>query len=223
MPARERRRNPGIPRMQPREDVNRRLGRMRRYSRALSRTQPRSHNHAKATRRLSREYARIADTRWSFLHEVSSRLVKTHDRLCLEDLAVANLVRNKHLARAISDAGWAELARQLGYKQVWRGGQVLVADRWFPSTRSCSRCGTLKQRMGLVERTFRCDRCGLVMDRDRNAAANLAAWAEQHHARVPDRQAGGRVNNAPGGDGNGHRRDDGATGPHEGGTKVQVP
>jgi putative transposase len=202
--------------------LTRRLGRMRRYSRALSRTQPRSHNHAKATRRLSREHARIADTRWSFLHEVSSRLVKTHDRLCLEDLAVANLVRNKHLARAISDAGWAELARQLDYKQVWRGGQVLVADRWFPSTRSCSRCGTLKQRMGLAERTFRCDRCGLVMDRDRNAAANLAAWAEQHHARVPDRQAGGRVNNAPGGDGNGHRRDDGATGPHEGGTKVQV-
>jgi len=153
---------------------------------------------------------------------VSSRLVKTHDRLCLEDLAVANLVRNKHLARAISDAGWAELARQLDYKQVWRGGQVLVADRWFPSTRSCSRCGTLKQRMGLAERTFRCDRCGLVMDRDRNAAANLAAWAEQHHARVPDRQAGGRVSNAPRGDGNGHRRDDGATGPHEGGTKVQV-
>ena len=202
--------------------LTRRLGRMRRYSHALSRTQPRSHNHAKATRRLSREHARIAHTRRSFLHEVSSQLVKTHDRLCLENLAVANLRRNKHLARAISDAGWAEFARQLAYKQAWRGGQVLVADRWLASTKTCSRCGLVKKRIGLAERTFGCDRCGLVMDRDRNAAANLAAWAELHHARVPDRQAGGRVSNAPGGDGAGRRCGDGATGSHEGGTKVQV-
>jgi putative transposase len=128
--------------------LTRRLGRVRRYSRALSRTQPRSHNHAKATRRLSREHARITDIRWNFLHEVSSRLVKTHDRLCLEDLAVANLLRNKHLANAISDAGWAEFARQLSYKQVWRGGQVLVADRWFPSTKTCSRCGISSSESG---------------------------------------------------------------------------
>jgi putative transposase-like DNA-binding protein len=105
----------------------------------------------------------------------SSQLVKTHDRLCLEDLAVANLIRNKYLARAIGDAGWAELARQVTYTQAWRGGQVLVADRWFPSTRICSRCGLVKQRMGLADRVFRCDRCGMVMGRDRNAAANLAA------------------------------------------------
>jgi putative transposase len=195
---------------------------LRRRSQALSRTQPHSRNHAKAARRLSREHTRIANARRSFLHEVSTRLVKTHDRLCLEDLTVANLIRNRHLARAIGDAGWAELARQLAYKQAWRGGQVLVADRWLPSTRTCWRCGLVKQRMGLGERVFCCDRCGLTVDRDRNAAANLAAGAERHHAQAPDRQAGGRVTNASGGEGAGRRGGDGATGPGEGGTEVHA-
>jgi putative transposase len=198
------------------------LAGLRRQSRAVSRARPRSRNRAKAARRLSRQYVRIANTRRSFLHEVSSQLVKTHDRLCLEDLAVANLIRNKHLARAITDAGWAELARQLGYKQAWRGGQVMIADRWLPSTRTCSRCGRVKPRMELAEREFCCDGCGLVMDRDRNAAANLAAWAEQQHARAPDRQAGGRVSNAPGGEGAGRRDGDGATGSGEGGTDAHA-
>jgi Putative transposase DNA-binding domain len=122
--------------------------------------------------------------------------------LCLEDLTVANLIRNKRLARAITDAGWAEFARQLAYKQAWRGGQVMVADRWFPSTKTCSRCGQVKDRMGLAERLFRCDGCGLMTDRDRNGAANLAAWAEaasRAAAQTPDRQAGGRVTKASGG------------------------
>jgi putative transposase len=207
-----------VGRFQPPRPLVRRLGRLRRRCRALSRTQLRSRNRAKVARRLAKEHARIADTRRSFLHEVSSQLVKTHDRLCLEDLAVANLVRNKHLARAIADAGWTELARQLIYKQAWHGGQIMIADRWLPSTRTCSRCGLVKQRMGLAERVFACDCCGLIVDRDRNAAANLAAWAERHHAQVPDRQAGGRVINASGGEGAGRRRGDGATSPGEGGT-----
>jgi putative transposase len=194
---------------------------LRRRSRTLWRAKPGSQNRAKAARRLSQSHARIANVRRSFLHEVSSQLVKTHDRLCLEDLTVANLIRNKRLARAIADAGWAELARQIGYKQIWFGGQVMVADRWLPSTRTCSRCGLVKQRMGLAQRVFCCDGCGLVMDRDRNAAANLAAWAEQHHVQAPDRQAGGRVSNAPGGEGTGYRDGDGATSPSERGTDTQ--
>jgi putative transposase len=207
-----------VARFQAPKPLARRLGRLRRRCRALSRTQRRSRNHAKVARRLSKEYARIADTRRSFLHEVSSQLVKTHDRLCLEDLTVANLMRNKHLARAIADAGWTELARQIIYKQAWHGGQIMIADRWLPSTRTCSRCGLVKQQMGLGERVFRCDGCGLILDRDRNAAANLAAWAERQHAQAPDRQAGGRVSNASGGGGAGRRRGEGATSPGEGGT-----
>jgi putative transposase len=202
--------------------LQRSLASLRRRSRALSRTTPGSRNRAKAARRLSREHAGISNARRSFLHKVSCRLVQTHDRLCVEDLAVANLIRNKHLARAIGDAGWAEFARQLAYKQAWRGGQVTVADRWFPSTRTCSRCGLVKQTMGLAERVFSCDACGLVVDRDRNAAANLAAWAEQHHAQVPDRQAGGRVTNAPGGEGAGYRDGGSATGPGELGTETHA-
>jgi putative transposase len=158
---------------------------LRRRSRAVSRTRPRSLNRAKATRRLSRHHARIADVRRTFLHEVSSQLVKTHDRLALEGLAVANLMANRRLARAIGDAGWAELARQVTYKAAWFGAELVICDRWFPSTRTCSRCGTVKPQMGLAERTFRCDGCELVIDRDRNAAANLAAWAERCHAPGP--------------------------------------
>ncbi len=198
---------------------------LRRRSRAVSRTRPRSRNRKKAIRRLSRSYARVANIRRSFLHEVSSQLVQTHDRLCLEHLAVANLMTNRRLARAIGDAGWAELARQLAYKQAWRGGQVMVADRWFASTRTCSGCGRVKRQIGLAERIFGCDGCGLVMDRDRNAAANLAAWAEAASvaaAQAPDRQAGGRVINAPGGEGAGRRGGDGATGPGEGGTDAHA-
>jgi transposase len=138
------------------------------------------------------------------------------DRLCLEDLTIANLIRNKHLSRPIADAGWAELARQLAYKQAWRGGQVMRADRWFASTRTCSDCGQVKDRLGLAERLFCCDACGLVMDRGRNAAADLAAWAERQHAQAPARQAGGRAINASGGENVPHCRGNERTVPSEG-------
>jgi len=102
-----------------------------------------------------------------FLHEVSSQLVQTHDRLCLEDLSVANLMANRRLARAIGDAAWAELARQLTYKSAWFGTELVVCDRWFPSTKTCSTCGMVKQQLKLANRVFRCAGCGLVIDRDR--------------------------------------------------------
>jgi putative transposase len=198
--------------------LRRGMVRLRRLSRRVSLTQPRSCNRAKATRRLSRQHARIANVRRSFLHEVSSKLVQTHDRLCLEDLTVANLMTNRRLARAIGDAAWNELTRQLTYKAAWLGVELVVCDRWFASTKTCSGCGMVKERMRLAERIYCCDGCGLAIDRDRNAAANLASWAERSHARAPDRQAGGRVTNAPGGEGAGHRIGDGGTGPDEGGT-----
>jgi putative transposase len=199
--------------------------RLRRRSRAASRTQSSSSNHAKAVRRLSRQHARVANVRRCFLHEVSKQLVKTHDRLCLEDLAVANLLGNRRLARAISDAGWAEFARQLAYKAAWFDAELIVCDRWFPSTTTCSRCGQVKDRMRLAEREFCCCHCGLVLDRDRNAAANLAAWAEAASmaaARTPDRQAGGRVTNASGGEGTHHHHGGGETNPSEGGTDAHA-
>ena len=151
---------------------------------------------------------------------MSGRLAKTHSKLVIEDLAVANLVRNTRVARAINDAGWAEFGRQLRYKTAWFGAELVTCDRWFASTRTCSQCGTVKQRMRLVERIFRCDRCGLAIDRDRNAAANLAAWAE--HAQALDRRAGGQVTNAHGGEGASRHLGDSETGPGEVGTEAQI-
>jgi putative transposase len=201
------------------------LARLRRRSRAASRTKPRSGNHVKAICRLSRQHARINRVRRSFLHEVSSQLVKTHGRLCLEGLGIANLVRNKHMARAISDAAWAEFARQLHYKAAWFGAELVVANRWFPSTKTRSGCGKANQQMRLAERVFGCHSCGLVIDRDRNAAINLATWAKVANtatAKAPDRQAGGRVTNAPGGEGADRRSGDGEAGSDEGGTDAHA-
>jgi putative transposase len=208
------------------QPLTRRIGRLRRRSRALARTQRGSRNRLKAVRLLAREHHHIANIRRSFLHEVSSQLAKTHSRLAIEDLPVANLIRNNRLARAITDAAWTEFARQLQYKTAWLGGELVVCDRWFPSTKTCSGCGRAVQHMTLGTRMFGCGVCGVVMDRDGNAAANLAAWAEAAGSEVgeaPDRQAGGRVTKAPGGAGAGHRFRGGETGPDEGGTKAPTP
>jgi putative transposase len=121
--------------------LTRRLRRVRHRSRALSRAQRGSRNHAKAIGRLRREYAQIAHARRTFLHEISSQLVKSHARLAIENLAVDNLVRHNRLARAVADAAWSEVARQLAYKAGWFGAELVVCDRWFASSRTCSRCG----------------------------------------------------------------------------------
>jgi putative transposase len=201
--------------------LRRGLVRLRRLSRRASMTQPHSSNRAKAIRRLSGQYARITDVRRHFLHEVSSQLVKTHDRLCLEDLGVANLMTNRHLARAVGDAAWTELARQLTYKAAWFGSELVVCDRWSLPPRPALGADRSSSTWGWPSGSFAAE-CGLLIDRDRNAAANLAAWAERSHAQVPDRQAGGRVINAPGGEGAGHRLGGGETSPSEGGTDVHA-
>jgi putative transposase len=172
------------------------MRRQRRLARAVTRKRKGSKNRRKAATRLGRHHQRVANVRKYFLHQVSNELVKTHDRLVIEDLNVAGMLRNRRLARAMSDAGWALFARLLVYKQRWRSGLVLVADRWFPSSKACSGCGTVRATLGLGERTYQCGDCGLTIDRDLNAAINLAIWAEKHEAQVRDPQAGGPVTNA---------------------------
>jgi putative transposase len=173
----------------------------------LARRQPGSARRARAARSLARVHLHVAEQRRWRLHQVSSHLVQTHDRLVLETLATANLLGNHTLARAISDAGWAQLARQLTYKQAWRDGQVRLAPRWLASSKTCSACGHIKPSLTLAERTYTCQACGLVCDRDLNAAANLAIWATTTpsasdvllpapQVQVPDPQAAGRVTNA---------------------------
>ena len=178
-----------------------------RLARSLSGKKKGSHNRTDAAVRLGRHHYRVANIRRHFLHQVSNELVKTHDRLVIENLNVAGMLRNRRLARAISDAGWAEFARLLKYKQGWRAGQVVEADRWYPSTRLCPQCGAVNAGMTLADRVFSCG-CGHSADRDTNAATNLARWDQTHHnaqrdlSRSPDPQAGGRATNA--------RRRDGA-------------
>ncbi|MFD2796666.1 RNA-guided endonuclease InsQ/TnpB family protein [Promicromonospora vindobonensis] len=156
------------------------LRRQRRLARSVSRKKRGSASRRKASRRLAKHHVRVRDTRQHFLHQVSNQLVKTHDRLVLEDLNITGIMSNRRLARAVGDAAWGELARQLTYKQHWRGGQVMVADRWFASSKTCSSCGQITSDLTLSDRMYTCGRCGHVMDRDLNAAANLAAWAEDH-------------------------------------------
>ena len=115
-----------------------------------------------------------------FLHQVSNKLVKTHYRLVIENLNMSGMLANHRLAQAISDAGWAQFARQLGYKQAWRGGELVIADRWYPSSKLCPAYGAIRGDLTLADRMFTCT-CGHSADRDRNAAVNLARWGQQHH------------------------------------------
>ncbi|WP_446226278.1 zinc ribbon domain-containing protein [Nocardia sp. IBHARD005] len=109
---------------------------------------------------------------------------------------MAGALGNHHVARAISDAGWADFARLLTYKQAWRSGTVVTADRWYPSSKRCSACATINPTLTLADRIFVCG-CGFRADRDHNAAINLAVWptTDQSFPRSPDPRAGGRVTN----------------------------
>jgi putative transposase len=194
------------------------MRRQRRLARAVSRKPKGSRNRRDAVARLGRHHARVRNIRRHFVHRVSTGLVNTHDRLVLEDLNIAGMLRNRCLARAISDAGWAEFARQVTYKQGWRGGTVLVADRWFPSSQLCSRCGLRNSELSLADRMFRCG-CGHRLDRDHNAAVNLAAWGEQHYSQVREPEVRAPVINARRREGTGPHSGVGETGPDDAGTR----
>jgi putative transposase len=219
-----------VARTEPPRALARALPKLRRVSRRVSAKQVRSQNRRRADERLNRIHGRIADQRRHFVHHLTTGLVKTHDRLCVETLDVANMVRNRHLARSIADAAWGELHRQLAYKARWYGAELAIAPRFFPSSQTCSACGWRHLSLTLAERSFVCDTalggCGLVIDRDRNAAANLAAWAEAEQrsaAQAPDPQAGGRVTNACGGTSAGHHTRGGGPGPATPPGKKQEP
>jgi putative transposase len=174
-----------------------RLRHVKHLQRAVSRAQKGSANRRRAVARLGRAHARAAAVRAHALHRFTARLARDHGVVVVEDLATRNLMANRALAAAIGDQGWAELARQLAYKTTRSGGQLLVADRWFASSKTCSACGAVRPKLTLAERTYRCDGCGLVTDRDVNAAANLAAWGEHMLGSCPcvpragDRHPGG--------------------------------
>lgn len=125
--------------------------------------------------RITRLHTAVANARRDGLHKLSTRLVREHGVVVVEDLHVAGMLRNRRLARHIAGVGMAELRRQVTYKTGWYGGRLVVADRWYPSSKTCSGCGVVKAKLRLSERVFSCDQCGVALDRDLNAARNLAA------------------------------------------------
>ncbi|WP_406360441.1 transposase [Streptomyces sp. NBC_01544] len=131
-------------------------------------------NRRKARLKVAKIHARIADRRRDGLHKLTTRLVRENQTIVIEDLTVRNMVKNRSLARAISDAAWAEFRSLLEYKAQWYGREVIAVDRFFPSSKLCSVCGTLQDKMPLHVRTWTCT-CGTTHDRDVNAARNLLA------------------------------------------------
>jgi putative transposase len=157
---------------------------LKRLQRSVSRKRTGSRNRQKAVCKLARLHRRIANQRADTLHQLTSRLAKTKSVVVIEDLNVSGMLKNHHLAQAIGDVGFSEFRRQLAYKAAWYGCQVLVASRWEPTSKTCSGCGWVDGDLSLADRVFRCEHCGLVIDRDLNAAKNLAQLA----GSSPERQ-----------------------------------
>jgi putative transposase len=149
--------------------------RLVRAQRALARKENGSKNRDKARVTVARVHARITDRRRDHLHQLTTRLVRETQTVVIEDLAVRNLLGNHTLARAISDAAWSELRRQLEYKCAWYGRELVVLDRFYPSSKTCSTCGDRLAELPLGVREWTCPGCGTRHDRDVNAARNLEA------------------------------------------------
>lgn len=143
--------------------------------RRLSRKKLGSANRAKARAKVARIHAKIADSRLDYLHKITSALINENQVVCIESIAVKNLIKNRCLAKAIADASWGEMGRQLSYKGEWAGRSVAAVDRFFPSSKLCSCCGFLMKKMPLSVRHWVCPNCASLHDRDHNAAKNIRA------------------------------------------------
>ena len=149
------------------------LQRLRRANKSLSRKKRGSRNAARAKRRLSRLHARIGNIRRDATHKATTMLTTTFSRIGIEYLNVRGMASNAHLARSIMDGGFFEFRRQLEYKAKFYGATIVVAHRWYPSSKTCSCCGSVKTELALSQRMYHCDLCGFEADRDLNAARNL--------------------------------------------------
>jgi putative transposase len=151
------------------------LKKLKKLQRAHARKQKGSKNRKKSQQKLAKLHARIAHIRKDSTHKLTSYLCKKHAVVAIEDLYVAGMLKNHHLAQAISDASFGEIRRQLTYKAVWYGTRLVVIDRFAPSSKTCSSCGWVNPDLDLSERVFVCLDCGYFADRDYNAAKNILA------------------------------------------------
>ena len=146
---------------------------LKRAQQALSRKIKGSNRRAKARAKVARLHAHVANQRLDAMHKLTTWLTEKYSDISIEDLHVAGMVKNHHLAKSVSDAAFGEFRRQLECKTVRTGARLHVVDRWYRSSKTCSGCGSVKAKLSLNERTYRCDSCGLAMDRDLNAAINI--------------------------------------------------
>lgn len=153
--------------------LNTRLKALRKAQQALSRKTKGSARHGKARERVARLHARVVNVRADAINKATTMIARTYSTVCIEDLNVTGMVKNHHLAKAVSDAAFGEFRRQLEYKTARTGARLHVVDRWYPSSKTCSKCGRVKAKLSLNERVYRCDGCGLSIDRDLNAAINI--------------------------------------------------
>ncbi|KFI20608.1 transposase, partial [Nitrosococcus oceani C-27] len=140
--------------------------------RRLSKKKKGSQRRRQQQQRVARIHARITDSRRDFLHQQSSKIVNENQVICLEDLNIQGMLRNRRLSKAIADCGLYELRRQMEYKAAWYGREVLIVDRWAPTSKTCSACGAVQESMPLKVRAWACE-CGATHDRDINAAKNI--------------------------------------------------
>jgi len=148
---------------------------LRKAQKSLSRKKKGSSRRNKAKLKVARLHKKVANQRYFFLHNVSTNIVRQFDTICIEDLNVAGMVKNRKLAKSISDASFSKFFDMLQYKALWYGKEVVKVGRFYPSSKTCSDCGAVKKQLNLSERTYCCENCGLVIDRDLNAALNIKA------------------------------------------------
>ena len=146
---------------------------LKKAQRALSRKIKGSNRRAKAKVKVARIHAHVANQRLDGLHKLTTWLTEKYSDISIEDLHVAGMVKNHHLAKSVSDAAFGEFRRQLEYKATRTGARLHIVDRWYRSSKTCSKCGSVKAKLSLSERTYTCEGCGLVLDRDLNAAINI--------------------------------------------------
>jgi putative transposase len=132
-------------------------------------------NISKLEMKIKLVHRKLNNTRLNHIHQATAMIVKTKpSRVVMEHLNIKGMMKNKHLSKAIQEQKWFEFKQQMEYKCKFYGIEFLVVDRWFPSSKMCSCCGNVKKTLKVSERTYRCEECGLVEDRDKNASYNLA-------------------------------------------------
>jgi putative transposase len=156
-------------------DLKKEYQKLKKLQRRFSKKQKGSNNRYKARLKVARQHERIKFIRLNFHHQVSRKLVNENQVIVLEDLKVSNMVKNRKLSRAISEQGWYQFRMFLEYKCDWYGRELIIINQWYPSSKTCSSCGSIQTKMPLSVREWTCPDCGSVHDRDINAAKNILA------------------------------------------------